>query len=376
MDQLVGEGEVGEGVLINSRMEVVVVAGKGFAETMVKVEHGGDAIEAEPVELIVLGPAPAIGEQEMQDRGLAVVEASAVPGGVLAAVAFVKILIESAVETRDAIAFVFDAVRMDQVDDDGETEAMGSVDQFLEFLRGPKAAAGSEEAADMITEGAVVGVLEDAHDLHRIVAGGHDAGKDEVLELAVGADFRRLLRHADVGFVNEERPLRQVAGPGVFPDVGRHVPDLGGENEGLGILDDPLGPRRDAVPPAAGPKDVEPVVLAVGQGGKGQLQFPVPMGIEPLQRQFRELLPATEISSQENGAGMGGPLPENPAGAGAVQAIVTVTKGKFREGDAAIFGELIEQAGGFVPPAVEVWKIGRQPGVITQAGRCRRRARD
>ncbi len=39
------------------------------------VEHGGDAVEAETVEIVFLKPELAVGEQEMEHGVLAIIEA-------------------------------------------------------------------------------------------------------------------------------------------------------------------------------------------------------------------------------------------------------------------------------------------------------------
>jgi len=55
----------------------------------------------------------------------------------------------------------------------------------------------------MVTEGPVVGMLGNGHELKGVVAGGRNAWNDMVGELPVGADLFDFLGHAHVGFVDQ-----------------------------------------------------------------------------------------------------------------------------------------------------------------------------
>ena len=134
-----------------------------------------------------------------------------------------------------------------------------------------------------------------------------------------------------------EGAVAQV-GTGVLPDVRRDIPDLGGEDEGLGVLDDALGPGGDAVAPTAGPEEIEPVVLAVPERIGREVEFPIAVGIEAFEAEIGTLLPATKVTGEEEGSGIGSPFAENPAGGSAVQAVVLVAKGEVFQRDPAIPG--------------------------------------
>lgn len=257
MDEFVGEGEVGEGVEVEGAVEVGGVVVEAGAEAAVVVEHAGDAVEAEAVEIEFVDPVAGVGEEEVEDFGFAVVEAAGVPGGVVAAFAGVEVLVGSSVEAGEAFGFVFDGVGVDEVDDDGDAGLVAGVDEVFEFFGGAEAGGGGEEAGDVIAEGGVVGVFDDAHDLEGVVAGVDDAGEGVFAEFVVGSDFGFFLGHADVGFVYDG-VLYAFFGVGVLPLVGLGwVPDLGGEDMGLGVLDGAAGVGGDAFGIAAGPEDVE-----------------------------------------------------------------------------------------------------------------------
>ena len=189
VDEGVGGGEVGERVVVDVGREVVVVAGESSVEAVVEVEHAGDAVEAEAVDAVFVEPEAAVGEEEAADLGLGVVEASGVPGGVVSASAMVAVEEVGAVLEADAFGGVLDGVRVDEVDDDAQSESVGVVDESLEVVGGSEEVADGEEAGDVVAEGAVEGVLHDGHELDGVVAGGGDAGEDVAPEFVEGGDF-------------------------------------------------------------------------------------------------------------------------------------------------------------------------------------------
>ena len=75
MDQLIGQREVRHSIGILMTIEVVRVRGEALAEAVVVVQHRGDAVEAEAVELEDLQPVLTVGEKEVDDVVASVVEA-------------------------------------------------------------------------------------------------------------------------------------------------------------------------------------------------------------------------------------------------------------------------------------------------------------
>ena len=218
------------------------------------VEHAGDAIEAEAVEVEFVDPVAGVGEEKVEDFWFAVVEAAGVPGGVVAAVAGVKVLVGGAVEAGEAFVFVFDGVGMNEVDDDGDAGFVCGVDELFEFFGGAESGGGGVEVGDVIAEGAVVGVFHDAHELDGVVAGLNDAGEGVFAKFGVGADFGFFLCHADVGFV-DEGVADAFFGVGMIPGVGGGwIPNLGRKNVGLWVLYGAAGVGGNAFAAAAGPK--------------------------------------------------------------------------------------------------------------------------
>ena len=90
MDQLIGQREVRHSIGILMTIEVVGVRGEALAEAVVVVQHRGDAVEAEAVELEDLQPVLTVGEEEVDDVVAPVVEAQRVPSGMITTRTFVE----------------------------------------------------------------------------------------------------------------------------------------------------------------------------------------------------------------------------------------------------------------------------------------------
>ena len=75
MDQLIGQREVRHSIGILMTIEVVRVRGEALAEAVVVVQHRGDSVETEAIELEDLQPVLTVGEKEVDDVVASVVEA-------------------------------------------------------------------------------------------------------------------------------------------------------------------------------------------------------------------------------------------------------------------------------------------------------------
>ena len=117
VNEFVRQGEVHDSVAVLVHIVVGTISVEVLAQAVAEVNHRGNAVEAEAVEVVFVEPILAVGEQEMEHLGLSVVEAEAVPRGVLAASAVVEVLIARAVEASESLQFVLHGVGMHQVHD-------------------------------------------------------------------------------------------------------------------------------------------------------------------------------------------------------------------------------------------------------------------
>ena len=152
VDEGIGQREVTDGIAILPSIIVSAIVGVSGAETVIKIDHAGDAVEAEAIEAELVHPVLAVGEKEVDDVVGAVVEAKAVPLAVFATLATIKILTGVAGKKSESLVFVLHGMAMDKVHDDADALTVSFVDELLELLGGTEAAGGGKETADMVAE--------------------------------------------------------------------------------------------------------------------------------------------------------------------------------------------------------------------------------
>ena len=208
MDHPVGQRQIGQRVLVDVAAEIVIIAGERLSQSMMQIHHAGHTVEAEAVDPVFVQIKAAVGEQEVQHLRLRVVEAQRIPAGMLAPAPLVEIGVAGAVELRQPLDLVLHRVGVHQVDDYPEAAAVGGVHQRLELIRRAETARDREEIRNVVAEAAVVGVSHHRHQLDGVVAARGDLRQDFFAVFVEGADLRLLLRHADVGFVDQRRGRR------------------------------------------------------------------------------------------------------------------------------------------------------------------------
>ena len=232
----------------------------------------------------------------------------------------------------EAFHFVLDSVAMDEVHDDHDAYLMGFVNESFEFFRRAEAAGGCEERADMISETAVIGMFGNGHDLNAVVAFLDDAGKHIQAEFLVGSHFFCILRHTDVAFIDEEGLLfRTEALDLPFIGLGR-IPHLCGEDLGLLVLHDALGPCRYAFSLTSLPVDGQLLEVLVVEFSQREFQFPVSGALDALEGISGIFFPSVEIADEIDFRGIGCPFAQHPLAGRGVKAEVEVTIGEVSEG--------------------------------------------
>ena len=352
MNQLVGQGEISDGIAVLMSVVVVAIGHEALAEAVAVVEHGGDAVEAEAVEVELLEPVLAVGEQEVEHFVLAVVEAKAVPCGMLSAVALVEVLAGVAGKVCQAFHLILHSMAVHDVHDDSKAHAVRLVDEGFQLVGSAETGARSKEAADVVAEAAVIGMLLDGHYLNAVVAIGSHSGQDIVAELSIGADALLVLSHADVALVDEERvgsgaellhlPLISLLG----------VPHLSAEDVCLFILHHSCSPCRYAFSLTAFPMHDELEEGAMAEGLVLDFQFPVAGAADASHGIAGTFLPSVEVAHHEDVDGIGSPFAQHPSVLGLVQAEVEVAAGKFIEVVCSAC-QLSHLASSFFVPAID-----------------------
>ena len=146
MDQLIGQREVRHSIGILMTIEVVGVRGKALAEAVVVVQHRGDAVKAEAVELEDLQPVLTVGEEEVDDVVAPVVEAQRVPSGMITTRTFVEEECAGAVIACQPLDLIAYGMAVHEVHNDLDTSCVSCVNERLQIVGRTEATTGCEEA--------------------------------------------------------------------------------------------------------------------------------------------------------------------------------------------------------------------------------------
>ena len=328
MDQLVGQLQIGDSLDIGVEAEIAVVAHKVRAQPVVVVKHGGHAVEAEAVEVVLLQPELEVGEQEVDDLVLAVVEQLGVPRRVILRD---EVLVVGAVKAVETLVGVLAGVGMHHVQKHEHAHLVRGVDEVLEVLGVAVPRGGGEEIRHLIAKGGVVGMLHDGHELDGVVPCLLHAVEDAVGKFAVGADGFVLLRHAHVGFVDEQGAQLALAVAAVRPAEGAiRSPDLAVELVGLGVAHHAAYVGGDAVELLAVFRHLHLDALAVHQRVLA-VEFDLPVAVFQTGHGVAFAVPVVEIADEVHLVRARRPLAVHPTVLRAGDAVVEVAVGERRK---------------------------------------------
>ena len=182
---------------------------------VVEVEHRGDGVDAQAVDVELLEPVDRVGDEEVAHLEPAEVEDVGAPVGLVAAPG-VRVLVEGqAVEAREGERVAREVARH-PVEDDADAGLVEGVDEVLEVVGGAEAGRRGVVAGDLVAPRGAVGVL---HDREELDVGEAEVGDvvDEVLgEVAVG---HALAPRAEVHLVDAHRARVRVARRGARPST-------------------------------------------------------------------------------------------------------------------------------------------------------------
>ena len=207
MDAVVDPAQQGDRFEVLTAAELVGEPLAGLPRVVV-VEHRGDGVDPEAVDVVLVEPEQGVRGQEVDDPGLAEVEDRRVPFE-LPAAAGVGVLVKvRAVEEGQAVLVVGE-VRGDPVEDHAQPALVEGVDQEHEVVRRAEPAGRGEVAGGLIPPRAVERVLGDRHQLdvgvpHVGGVVGEPGGKLAVRS-ASGPPSSAAHPRAEVDLVNRDR---------------------------------------------------------------------------------------------------------------------------------------------------------------------------
>ena len=152
---------------------------------VIEVEHGGDRIHAQAVDVILVEPEHRARHQKAANFGASVVEDVRLPVG-METLPRIGMLVEMrAVEVGQAVR-VGREVRRHPVEDHGDAVLVQVVDQIHEILRRAVARGGGEIAGGLVSPGAVEGMLHHGQEFHVSEAHAADVFGEARRGLAIG----------------------------------------------------------------------------------------------------------------------------------------------------------------------------------------------
>src|SRR5574341_116115 len=279
---------------------------------VIQVEHGRNRVDPEPVHVVLFEPEEGVAHEKGAHFVPAVVEDVALPVRMKPLLRVLVLVEVRAVEIDKAVE-VARVVRRHPIEDHPDAVLVEPVDKIHEVLGRAIAACRSEIARDLVTPGAVEGMLHHRHELHVGKAQLLDIRGELLRKFAVGKRPVHFFRHAAPGagmdFIDRHRRVEAVLLPpplhplAVAPLI-REVPDngggpgrrLGGEGKGVGLV-------RLVI--AAGGCDV--ILVARAGADAGDKSFPYAGAVPPHAQGMGPGSPAVEIPDDRDFLRIRGP---------------------------------------------------------------------
>ena len=288
-----------------------------FLARIVQIQHRGDRIYPQAVEMELLDPVQGAGQQEVFHLVAAEVEDQRAPVEMLA-LAGVGVFVQWLAVEPGQTGNVLGEVRRYPVKNYANVVLVAVINEVAEIIRGAEAAGRRVVTAGLVTPGGVVGVLGDRQQLD--MAEAHVLGVVHQLpgrfpvvqELAFGAAPPR----TQMDFVDGHRLVQPVGGftllqpLGVAPRVGVGFgDDGGGARPHLELLAVGVGLEKDR--PAVAVADFKLVQIAGAQIGNEQ--FPDAAAAAHPHR-MHPAIPAIEVADDADPFGVGRPGRKQHAG--------------------------------------------------------------
>lgn len=152
---------------------------------MVDVEHTGDAVEPESIKLVLLHPETKIAQEEPEHFMASIVEQTTVPLVMATLTTLMEVKVISTIKLIDTIRNILRSMAVHHIKQNNQAQAVRSIDEFLQILRGPIATASSKEVVHLVAETGIVRMLHNSHQLDSVVAQTLNARQHVLRELFV-----------------------------------------------------------------------------------------------------------------------------------------------------------------------------------------------
>src|SRR5579875_3167689 len=289
------------------------------AAAVIEIEHRGDRIHAQAVDVIAVEPEERVAEEIVPHLAPAVIVDERLPI-LMEALARIGVLVEmGAVEIAEPMG-IRGEMPGNPVDENAKALAMGAIDEAREARRLAEAARRRVEPDGLIAPRAVEGMLGDRQQLDVAEAHLLRIGHEPVGELVIGEEAPALLRHAppraEMDLVDRDRRVAPARAAATL-QPGRVGPGLGAE-----IVHDRGGARRTLRIEAVGiglesqELAVEPLDLVFVEGARpdtGDKELPDPAFVAIAHGQA-PAVPIAEIADHADARGARRPDREDGSG--------------------------------------------------------------
>ena len=213
-----------------ARVAVLVRLPLAVLPAVVQVEHVGDGVDAQPVDVVLLEPEHGVRDEEALHFRPTVVEVRRAPLPVLGALLVVRFVERHAVEVAKPLLVLAEVARH-PVHDDGDAVRMCRVDEVAEVIRLAIAARDRVVPRRLIAPRTVERMLAERHDLdvrivHLLRVADELVGKFAIRQIAA---FKRAPPRAEMNLVRQHgagiRRMRLLAllPCGIVPLIFLHV---------------------------------------------------------------------------------------------------------------------------------------------------------
>ena len=361
MDQFIRKLKIIQRFQIRIEIEIHIIIGKSAAETVIMIDHAGNAVKSETVKMIFFLPELQVAQQKMQNLHPAVVEQFGAPCRMPALSAFQKILSFRTVLKLQAFTDIRARVAVHHVKQHADVHSVRFVHKILQVFRIAVPVRRREKVGNLIAKGTVIRMLLNCHQLYCIVAKFPDARQYIVREFPVCADSFPVLAHTDMRLINQRRIRFLFDKLRVRPGILLRIPYLCAECFGFILHCHACAVGRQPCEPFLAAADPQFHKLPVFQAVRS-LQRYLPYAVFSPVKRMALLIPFIEFTEKVHFVGAGHPFPEDPSGPRTVKTEIQIAVGKaFQRGRVA--GKLPSFFLETVHPELDISCMRFQPGI-------------
>ena len=192
---------------------------------MIPIQHTGDPIETEAIEMKFFQPIFTIRQQKTDHFIFSIIEATGIPQSMFTPFTRIKILVIISGKTTQSFGFILDCMRMHKIHDHTDTVSMCLIDQTFQVVGCSESGTDRIKIRYLIAERTIIGMFLNPHQLNHIVPQIYNPGQYISPEFIKRRHPAILHAHTDMSFVNQR--MLPSSYTGITPPVNLFgLPDL------------------------------------------------------------------------------------------------------------------------------------------------------